>query len=559
LGSAKPACHPWPAMRTHVCAASLVFPDPPAPQTTRSAGAVPVWHHDSRTSRSVSRPANGTIPYSGSNRRAGSRPSRGVGARYGGASATDVSPVTARRNRGPTPATRSALVPSSPASSASPSSGATGAATNRSVPNRAGSTTTTPIRNGPVNSAAPDIPAHGEPPARAAGAAVSTVTAQRPALAVVAGATNPNSCSLSRTRSGCSWAHGNPTALTAIGSVPSTRPQRGGGLPAGSGGAAGARRSTATSLSSSRHATTAATQPRSPSGRAQHTPGESTSAGVGSSARQTGRVATTWAAVSAMEGPTRYPEPTCPPPVMTGAYSSITRAVSMAISSGEAEGPATAAGCGQSRRRARHPIGDVQRLAVFVDWSQRQGDLLGCLPRPSRRPPCLHHPKPHPRIRSCIARCHHGELHRHWAYRELQSRIASRLRLAQLLPQPRHKLRQRHRPGLPALVSSAHRDPHSSPRSAGQARELRIQPPDGVVMLLELAADFYPAGPGGPDHVHIDAVIGQVPDFQRSLLGATHDPGMRDHLPGLLVRVPAQAIGHNGITAARELRFEHGA
>lgn len=316
-------------MRTHICAASLVFPEPPTPQTTRSTGAAPARHHDSRTSRSIVRPANGTIPYSGSNRRAGSRPSRGVGARYGGTSATDISSVTAKRNRSPTPATRSALVPSSPASSASPSSGATGAATNRPAPKRAGSTTTSPTRNGPANSAAPDIPAHGEPPARAAGAAVSAVTAQRPALAVVAGAINPNRCSLSRTRSARSCAHGNPTAVTAIGSIPSTRPQRGGGLPAGSGGAAGARRSTATSLSSSRHATTAGTQPRSPSGRTQHTPGASVSAGTGSSARQTGRAATTWAAVRARPGLTRYPEPTFPP-LTAGTYNSITRAVSTA-------------------------------------------------------------------------------------------------------------------------------------------------------------------------------------------------------------------------------------
>ena len=267
FGSAKPACHPCPAIRTHASAASRVFPDPPAPVTSRSAGAVPSRHHPCRVSKSPSRPANGTIPYSGHSSRVGSRPSRGVAARYGGASATDVSAVTASRNRGPTPATPSALTASSPASSISASSGAIGAATTRSAPKRAGSMTTTATRNGPANSAAPDIPAQGEPSARPAGAAVCTVTAHRPAFTVVAGAMNPNSCSLSRTRSGRSCAQGNPTALTATGSIPSTRPQRRTGLPGGTGGTSPARPISATSADSSRHSTEPLAQPGSPSTR----------------------------------------------------------------------------------------------------------------------------------------------------------------------------------------------------------------------------------------------------------------------------------------------------
>ena len=297
FGSAKPACHPWPVIRTHASAASLVFPDPPAPVISRSAGEVPFRHHACSVSRSPSRPANGTIPYSGSSRRAGSRPSRGVAARYGGASASDVSAVTASRNRGPTPATPSALTSSSPASSASSSSGAIGAATTRSVPKRAGSTTTTPTRNGPANSAAPDIPAQGEPPARPAGAAVCTVTAHRPAFTVVAGAMNPNSCSLSRTRSGRSCAQGKPTALTAIGSIPSTRPQRGTGLPGGSGGTSPARPISATSADLPRHSTEPLIQARSPSARSSQRPAPSSPA-VTCAGERTGKPVTTCPAVS---------------------------------------------------------------------------------------------------------------------------------------------------------------------------------------------------------------------------------------------------------------------
>ena len=55
------ACLPaFAAIRTHVSAASRVFPDPPAPVTTRSAEAVPVRHHACRASRSPLLPANGT-------------------------------------------------------------------------------------------------------------------------------------------------------------------------------------------------------------------------------------------------------------------------------------------------------------------------------------------------------------------------------------------------------------------------------------------------------------------------------------------------------------------
>ena len=301
FGSAKPACHPWPTIRTHASEASLVFPDPLAPVTSRSAGAVPVRHHACSVSRSPSRPANGTIPYSGSSRRAGSRPSRNVAARYGGASASDVSEVTASRNRGPTRATPSARTSSSPASFASPSSGAIGTATTRSAPNRAGSMTTTPTRNGPANSAAPDIPAHGEPPARPAGAAVSTVTAHKPAFTIVAGATNPNSCSLSRTRSGRSCAQGNPTALTATGSIPSTRPQRGTELPGSSGGTSPARPITATSIATSfdvpRHSTEPFVQARSPTARTSQRPASS-SPTLTCAGEPTGKPVTTCPAVS---------------------------------------------------------------------------------------------------------------------------------------------------------------------------------------------------------------------------------------------------------------------
>ena len=230
-------------------------------------------------------------------RAAGSRPSRGVAARYGGASATDVSAVTASRSRGPTPATPSALTSSSPASSAPASSGAIGAATTRSVPKRAGSMTTTPMRNGPANRAAPDIPAQGEPPARPAGAAVCTVTAHRPAFTVVAGAMNPNSCSLSRTRSGRSCAQGKPTALTATGSIPSTRPQRSAGLPGGSGGTSPARPISATSADSSRHSTEPLIQARSPSARSSQRPALPSPA-VTPAGEPTGKPVTTCPAVS---------------------------------------------------------------------------------------------------------------------------------------------------------------------------------------------------------------------------------------------------------------------
>ena len=304
FGSAKPACHPWPVIRTHASAASLVFPDPLAPVIRRSAGEVPFRHHACSVSRSPSRPANGTIPYSGSSRRAGACPIRGVAGWYGGASASDVSAVTASRNRGPTPVTSWALTSSSPASSASASSGAIAAATTRSVPKRAGSMTTTPTRNGPANSAAPDIPAHGEPPSRPAGAAVSTVTAHRPAFTVVAGAMNPNSCSLSRTRSGRSCAQGNPTALTATGSIPSTRPQRGAGLPGGSGGTSPARPISATSADSPRHSTDPLTQARSPSTRTSQRPAPSSPAAT-CVAERTGTPATTCPAVSTAVSVTR--------------------------------------------------------------------------------------------------------------------------------------------------------------------------------------------------------------------------------------------------------------
>ncbi len=297
FGSANPACHPWPAIRKHASAASLVLPDPPAPVIRRNAGAVPARHHACSMSRSPSRPANGTIPYSGSNRRAGWCPSRCVGAWYGGASARAVSAVTASRNRGPTPATPAALTSSSPASSTSSSSDATGAATTRSVPNRSGSTTTTPTRNGPANSAAPDIPAQGEPPARSAGAAVCTVTAHRPAFTVAAGAINPNSCSLSRLWSGRSCAQGNPTALTAICSLPSTRPQRGTGLPGGSGDMPPGRPITATSADSSRHSTEPLTQARSPSARSSQRPATSSPLAT-SVGERTGKPVTTCHAVS---------------------------------------------------------------------------------------------------------------------------------------------------------------------------------------------------------------------------------------------------------------------
>ena len=78
--------------------------------------------------------------------------------------------------------------------------------------------------------------------------------------------------------------------------------------PISNGETVGARRSTATSLSSSRHATTAGTHTRSPSRRALHTPGTSTSSGTSSPGCQRGRPATMWAASHG-----RPPDPTGTP------------------------------------------------------------------------------------------------------------------------------------------------------------------------------------------------------------------------------------------------------
>ena len=115
---------------------------------------------------------------------------------------------------------------------------------------------------------------------------------------------NPNSCSLSRLWSGRSCAQGKPTALTAIGSIPSTRPQRGTGLPGGSGGMPPGRPITATSADSSRHSTEPLIQVDSPSARSSQQPAPSSPA-VTFGVERTGKPVTTCPAVSTAVSVTR--------------------------------------------------------------------------------------------------------------------------------------------------------------------------------------------------------------------------------------------------------------
>ena len=114
----------------------------------------------------------------------------------------------------------------------------------------------TPVRCSPQNTAAPDSPAHGEPPGCRAGSRDSMVRARVPAARSLIGEVRPNACSACRPVSRVADAAGKPTAPQSSGSGPASRPHR---TPPSARSAGQA--STATSRPASAHATLACSQP----------------------------------------------------------------------------------------------------------------------------------------------------------------------------------------------------------------------------------------------------------------------------------------------------------
>ena len=171
----------------------------------------------------------------------------------------------------------------------------------------------TPARCSPQNTAAPDSPAHGEPPALVMASRDSMVRAKVPASRSLIGDVRPNACSACRPPSRVADAAGKPTAPQSSGSGPASRPHR----TARSARRAG-QASTATSRAASAHATLACSQPP-PCGPATSTAWPSLTAAPPSGARTCAAVSTRPSAIGSPSPagifPCRRPAvPTCAPP-----------------------------------------------------------------------------------------------------------------------------------------------------------------------------------------------------------------------------------------------------